>query len=44
MKNEEIIVKDIDELLALVENMPKNEVIEIDLRGEDDEGGDKKDI
>ena len=44
MKNEEITVKSVEELIALIENMPDDTVLEIDLGGEDDNDGDKEDV
>ena len=44
MKNEEITVKSVEELIALIENMSDDTVLEIDLGGEDDNDGDKEDV
>ena len=44
MKNEEITVKSVEELIALIENMPDDTVLEIDLGGEDDNDGYKEDV
>ena len=44
MKNEEITVKSVEELIALIENMPDDTVLEIELGGEDDNDGDKEDV